>query len=388
MRTVRSVLLIVMVVFAAAAAVSAADTITDRGLSSTDVVLDKPASTLPAPLPDPDVILQGGDTCATATVIGSLPYTDAGTTVGYTNDYDEVCDYTGSTAPDVVYSFTPAADTAIDLTLCTGTTDYDTKLYIYDDTCASPFVACNDDFCSDPFLYVSELTGVPLTGGQTYYIVVDGYGTGAGEYTLDITEGLPPPPPPECPPDNTLYGQLIDMPDDAWSAGTSGLTSSFEYSIYENFTSDLFGITDFHWWGLSLFWTGAGFADCDPTGLTFDLTFYDDAAGQPGAEICSFPGLAPTAVDAGLLYSGYPLYSWDVTGLAPTCAPTGAAWVSLQSQPNAADCTLMWISGTGGDGDSLQLDAGTGLYTNTLYDRGMCITGDIVPVELQSFDIE
>ena len=56
----------------------------------------------------------GGDTCASATVIPSLPYTDTGTTVGKANNYDSGivtgCPYGGSTAPDAVYKFTPAAD--------------------------------------------------------------------------------------------------------------------------------------------------------------------------------------------------------------------------------------------------------------------------------------
>ena len=52
---------------------------------------------------NPDVVLQGGDTIFDATVVTGLPYTVSGTTVGYTNDYDEACPYTGSTSPDVVY---------------------------------------------------------------------------------------------------------------------------------------------------------------------------------------------------------------------------------------------------------------------------------------------
>ena len=40
--------------------------------------------------PDPQVILQGGDTIEDATVIPSLPYHDEGTTIGYNDDYDEI----------------------------------------------------------------------------------------------------------------------------------------------------------------------------------------------------------------------------------------------------------------------------------------------------------
>ena len=48
---------------------------------------------------------QGGEDIGTAVVIPAVPFSDAGTTAGYANDYDEVCPYTGSASPDVVYSY-------------------------------------------------------------------------------------------------------------------------------------------------------------------------------------------------------------------------------------------------------------------------------------------
>lgn len=144
------------------------------------------------------VVLQGGEDCASATVIGALPFEASGTTTGYAHDYDEVCPYIDSLAPDVVYSFTPGSDVIVDASLCSpGTdTDYDTKLFVYENTCPDgvPF-ACNDDACSSQLFndYVSELVGLNLTAGNTYYFVVDGYSSGFGDYTLAITEGQPPP---------------------------------------------------------------------------------------------------------------------------------------------------------------------------------------------------
>jgi len=129
---------------------------------------------------------QGGDTIASAVPITALPFSGAGTTVGYTNDYDAVCPYTGSTSPDVVYSFTPSLTCLLDITLCANSL-YDTKLYVLD--AAQSVVACNDDECPG---FVSELvaangTSVPVTGGQLYYIVVDGYSGASGTYTIDVT---------------------------------------------------------------------------------------------------------------------------------------------------------------------------------------------------------
>lgn len=93
---------------------------------------------------------QGGDTCATAAVIPALPFTDTGTTVGYTNDYDEVCPYPNSTSPDVVYRYDPPTSVTVEITLCVGETDYDTKLYVYQDACPGTVTGCNDDACSSP----------------------------------------------------------------------------------------------------------------------------------------------------------------------------------------------------------------------------------------------
>ncbi len=135
----------------------------------------------------------GGDDMSTATVIPALPYSDIGNTSTFTHLYDVACPYTGSTSPEVVYSFEALTDWTVDVTLCVGST-YDTKLYISDSL--GNVVACNDDECPG---YVSELLGVSLTAGDTYFFFVDGYGGGSGDYTFDIdgTPGVTPPEPGE-----------------------------------------------------------------------------------------------------------------------------------------------------------------------------------------------
>ena len=127
---------------------------------------------------------QGGETIADAVPIPDIPYTDSGATCDNIDDYDEICPYTGSTAPDVVYSFTPEADMVLRVDLCGS--EYDTKLYIYDE--GLNLVACNDDYYFDDVcgMYVSALPFVPFNGGVTYYIVVDGYSSDCGEYILEL----------------------------------------------------------------------------------------------------------------------------------------------------------------------------------------------------------
>jgi hypothetical protein len=165
---------------------------------------------------NPALEFTGCETCADATVIPSIPYTDDGTTIGAVNDYDpgvvDNCPYTGSTAPDVVYQYTPATNESIFVSLCTpGTnTDYDTKLYIYEAACTNPAVACADDACSAPLYasFVSELGPVALTAGTTYYIVVDGYGSSSGNYTLSVEPYVVQTCP--CPPDADLNEGTLD----------------------------------------------------------------------------------------------------------------------------------------------------------------------------------
>jgi len=163
-----------------------------------------------APAPDPAVLRQGGDTIADAVVI-DIPYVGSGTTVGYTNDYDEICPYGGSTSPDVVFRVVPSASwlCAIDL----WGSSYDTKVYVYDQ--ALNLLACNDDYYSD---YTSYLE-IPLAAGAEYYLVVDGYGGDAGAYQLAVHEIMIEVL--ECPPGGIAEGEppLADGYLDAWNGG-------------------------------------------------------------------------------------------------------------------------------------------------------------------------
>jgi hypothetical protein len=134
----------------------------------------KPIVTYPENIPNP--MLQGGDTIANATVIPRLPYTDSGTTAGYVDDYQSSC-YNAGGAPDVVYRFVAGQTDIALISLCGSS--YDTGLSILNS--ALDEIACNDDFCG----LQSELS-VALTAGQTYYIIVDGYSSSYGSYTLDM----------------------------------------------------------------------------------------------------------------------------------------------------------------------------------------------------------
>lgn len=143
----------------------------DHGLSTAAAKPAKVAGYKPARHAQAEVQLkQGGENCASATFIAGLPYAMAGTTADYTNDYNEDCPYTGSIAPDVVYSYTPSTNEVVNIDLYGSL--YDTKVFVYQNNCLPPAYACNDDYYPD---YTSAILNLSLTSGNTYYIVIDGY---------------------------------------------------------------------------------------------------------------------------------------------------------------------------------------------------------------------
>jgi hypothetical protein len=179
---------------------------------------------------NPDTPTQGGDNIGSAVPIPSLPYYTTGTTAGFIDDYDVACTYTGSTSPDVVYSYVPGTDQIVVVDLCGS--GYDTKVYILD--VAMNVIACNDDyyFADVPCgYYVSKIDGAALTAGITYYIVVDGYGGDFGDYIFNMTEF-------EiceivCDPDAVVEGEphLFNGYEDTFNSGCNDDYGLFPFSI-------------------------------------------------------------------------------------------------------------------------------------------------------------
>jgi hypothetical protein len=118
-------------------------------------------------------------------IVPSLPFNDAKSTFGFADDYNETCPFPESGAPDVVYAYTPAASEVIRIDLCGSS--YDTRVYVYENAVAagSPY-ACNDDYCGSSW-YRSRIPSLAVSMGNTYYIVVDGWGTASGSYQLTVS---------------------------------------------------------------------------------------------------------------------------------------------------------------------------------------------------------
>lgn len=148
-------------------------------LPSREVIATKDGAPHGVPDPRPHA---AGDDIATAIPIPAIPFTDTGNTCTFLDDYDEACPFTASTSPDVVWAYESPGNLWVDIRLCDS--GYDTKVYVYENAWPN-LVACNDDACG-PDGFRSELMILPLTAGNTYYVVVDGYGGDCGDYVLEI----------------------------------------------------------------------------------------------------------------------------------------------------------------------------------------------------------
>jgi hypothetical protein len=323
------------------------------------------------PPPDENLILQGGDSISQATVIASLPYNDAGTTAGYTNDYDEVCPYTGSTSPDVVYSWVATADTIVDFNLCNGSS-YDTKLYLYENayTPDNPF-ACNDDACPG---YYSQLLALPVTSGNTYYIVVDGYGGASGNYVLDVSFAIPPPPPPGCPAEGVLYGANPTLSTEGWNFLTSDTEPApAGYTVFENFAGIFGTIEEIKFWGIDAF-NGGSWVECDAATEDFVIGFYPDNGGLPGPDVALY-NVTVTPTATGGNFSGFVQKEYVATLNPPLTLSAG--WISIQAVTSGDNCWFLWQNSVlGNDANGLQFD-GTN-YNATLTDLAICMMGTYV----------
>lgn len=192
----------------------------------------------------------GGEDCASATAIPSIPFTGVGSTTGAVDNYFASCPDLANAggASDVVYSYTTGLTTEyLTFTLCQAGTDYDSQLYIYEGACIGIPYACMEDGCQSPAYtapYNSALVDVVLNPSTTYYIVIDGYGTAEnGNYQLDVFTGNAPPGP-EIPftdatsllPTNVFHSGVAIGVSDMNNDGLDDIIRNYENdSVFINF---------------------------------------------------------------------------------------------------------------------------------------------------------
>ena len=120
---------------------------------------------------------------SSCTSLGSFPSSGGSLTASTTGSSSLSSSCGGSNAPEQVYSWTPS--TSGQWTISTCGSGFDTIIYLLDrcDQNATE-IACNDDGsqCAN---YGSRVQR-EFIAGQSYFIVVDGYGSNAGSFTINV----------------------------------------------------------------------------------------------------------------------------------------------------------------------------------------------------------
>ncbi|QDV09213.1 hypothetical protein Poly30_47700 [Planctomycetes bacterium Poly30] len=133
-------------------------------------------------------LAQGADSCSMAQAIsGAGPFqfdTSIATTDGVP---DPLCDNAGNDDiyNDVWFQWTAGASGPHILSMCNGFTSGDTKVAVYDGSCAGNIIACNDDSSCG---LVSEVDFNATMGG-VYFIRVGNFGvtgTAIGDFTVNL----------------------------------------------------------------------------------------------------------------------------------------------------------------------------------------------------------
>jgi hypothetical protein len=134
---------------------------------------------------DLTVDISSPDTCASPAPIavparGSITRV-TGSTVGATNDYTGTCG--GGSGPDQVFSINVTTRSRLRIETITPTTGaFDTLLYVRGTPCATGTeLACNDDGGAGTRSRIDR-----VFDPGTYYIVVDAFGSGSGNFILEV----------------------------------------------------------------------------------------------------------------------------------------------------------------------------------------------------------
>jgi len=140
----------------------------------------------------PSAVAAGGDTCASPTLISSLPFNDSGNTTGAADDI-RITGCSGLLSmpgPDLIYTFNVFPGNNLTFTLTTTDSAYDPAIYIRT-ACAQTAGACVAHSDAGGAGQAETIMVSGLTPG-TYYFYVDSVFSvdeigGSGPYSLSVT---------------------------------------------------------------------------------------------------------------------------------------------------------------------------------------------------------
>jgi len=309
-----------------------------------DAALNRPRR-VEAPLQPIDSAVAGGssDSCGGALSISSTGNfafdNNQATTDGPAHTACEFAGGNGLITRDVWYCWTAPADCIVTIETC-GNTTVDTMIGVYEG-CTFPvtderLVACADDDC-----VTRTSLEFNADNGETYLIRLGsaaGAGGGTGSFSLSCQEPL------LC---NEPETNCVER-DNTQARASNGT----DFVVADDFSPTTSGaIDELCWWGG---YSGLNLS-CDGTSSNdFQVTYYEDAGGLPGAAIGTFSqgGASLTVdgpVDTGMtLAEDFTEYEFHATH-APVNVQAGECyWVEIFNDVTIDDCIWFWEDGVGG----------------------------------------
>lgn len=141
------------------------------------------------------------DDCTGAVPV-AVPSSTAGTTIGFNSDIAPSCVVSDNTSGGVWYTLTGTGD-IITASLCSA--DYDSYIRIFSGSCgALSCIIGDDDGCGTS----GSIATWTSTNGTDYYILVSGYSSYTGNFTLDISSVSPLDPEPASQPTDIAFSNI------------------------------------------------------------------------------------------------------------------------------------------------------------------------------------
>ena len=130
------------------------------------------------------------DSCSNAMAV--TPGTYFGTTICASNDNEVTCGTDNGNLGGVWYTYTPTVSgTNIEVSTCNAGTNFDTKIRVFEGACGALtcVVGEDDENGACGLRTIVDWCGV---AGNTYYILIHGYGDSEGEFEMSLTESAIP----------------------------------------------------------------------------------------------------------------------------------------------------------------------------------------------------
>jgi len=171
-------------------------------------------------------------------------------------------------------------------------------------------------------------------------------------------------------PASALFGQQYQAPTDTnWIAATSDNGAAGSILVYDNFVNTG-SINRISFWGINGYYSDDRWYVCYESPMEFQIKFYTDNNGTPGALIASYT-ISCVGNQTGLIYRGaFELYQYFADLPEPVEIEEG--WMAIQGIDGNPECWFEWMSSSDGyDASSLQWD---GISLNIARtDRAFCL---------------